>query len=108
MKIYYWMQEEHEDEFEKVPENENFLGLEPKANTTAEGIRDYYQFLVECEDETGMIIHNAKELSKRMIEKFKSSKCYALKTEDDRRNIIAYLKANPGAEPYRMNSSIDY
>lgn len=65
------MQEEHEDEFEKVPETaENFLGLEPKANTTGEGIREYYQFLLECEDETGMIIHNAKELSKSCIFKY--------------------------------------
>ncbi len=97
MKIYYWMDPANAEEYDEVPETEeNFLGLELNEKSTPLAVRDYYQFLVECEDKTRTVIHDAKELSKRMIEKFKASKCYLLKTERDRQEIISYLKNNPG------------
>lgn len=109
MKIYYWMDEEHENEFDVVPETEdNCIGLEPKANTTAEGIRDYYLFLILCADQKGEIQYNPKKLSNEIIERFKSSKCFVEKTEADRQAIIEFIKKNPGTTPYSSNTVVDF
>lgn len=106
MKLYYFNYPEHADEFDKVKEtDENVAGLEPKANATKEAIQSLYRFNVECEDKTNKIIYDADELSKRMIEKFKASKCYSQKTQAERESIIQYLKDNPDVVTDTM---IDY
>ena len=47
MRLYYFMEEEHLDEYDKIAETEdNPLGLEPNAKATPIAIRDYYQFLI--------------------------------------------------------------
>lgn len=106
MKLYYFNYPEHENEYEKVDETEdNVAGLEPKANATKEAIQSLYRFNVECEDKTNKIVYNAKELSNKMIDKFKASKCYLQKTEAERKAIIQYLKDNPEVVE---NNLIDY
>lgn len=101
MKIYYWM--EHPEEYELREEtNDNVLGLEPKGTATKEAIHDLYHFLVIQQDNS--IADNEKELSKRMIDKFKASKCYQEKSEKERLEIIKYLRDNPDSE----NPLIDY
>lgn len=103
------MEEEHEDEFDVVPETEdNCIGLEPKVNTTAEGIRDYYLFLIICADQKGEIQYNPKKLANEIIERFKLSKCFEEKSEEDRKAIIDYIKKNPGVTPYGSNTVIDF
>ena len=101
MKIYYWMK--HPEEYDEVEEtNANVLGLEPKSTATKEAIHDLYHFLVIQQDND--ISYNAKEISKRMIDKFKMSKCYQVKSDDERQEIIKYLVDNPDPE----NPLIDY
>lgn len=96
MKLYYFNYPEHENEYEKIEKTKgNAAGLEPKANASKEAIQSLYRFNVECEDSTNQVVFNANELSKRMIEKFKNSKCYSQKTEAERKAIIQYLKDNP-------------
>lgn len=97
MRIYYWMKEENEKEFDKVSESENFLGLVPNKFAKAEGIRDLYLFLAIAEDKTGKIEFDDKRLSMRIIEMFKESKCYQEKTEAERKEIIDFIRKNSGA-----------
>lgn len=101
MILYYWI--DHPEEYNKVEETENnVLGLEPKEKASKEAIHDLYHFLVIQQDNS--IASNAKELSSRMIDKFINSKCYQYKTEEERKDIIKYLKNNPNPE----NPFIDY
>ena len=96
MILYYFMESEHKNEYYEVPKTKsNRVGLEPTDNASKEAIQSLYRFNVECEDETNMVAYDAKELSRRMIEKFKASKCYKAKSEAERQEIIQYLKDNP-------------
>lgn len=101
MEIFDFMLEEHVDEIKEVPETEeNALGLEPLPNASKEVIQSIYRFNVGAEDST--ITTKPKELSKRMIERFKASECYQSKTEKERQEIIQYLQDNPKPDnPYR-------
>ena len=65
----------------------------PKANVTKEGLHSLYRFEVESED--NYVVDNPEELCKRMVEKFKASKCYNEKTEEERVEIIKYLLSHP-------------
>ena len=94
MKIYCFMKKEYEDEFVRVEKtDENRIGLEPKANASKELIQSIYRFNLESEDSS--VLFHAKELSNRMIEKFKSSECYLLKSDAERQEIIQFLIDNP-------------
>lgn len=107
MKIFYWM--EHPEEYIEVPESEeNILGLELKETSSCKAIQSLLHFLVIREDETNLIQYNAKELSLKMIEKFKETKCYQSKDEKEREEIVKYLNDNPEALPYRTNGWIDF
>ena len=89
MKIYYWM--EHPEEYTEVPQSENNkLGLELNKNSSEKAIQALFHFIVIAEDDTGKIQYNAKALSEKMIEKFKSSKCYEEKPEAETEGIIKY------------------
>lgn len=100
MEIFDFMLEEHANEIKKVPEtNENCLGLEPLPNASKGVIQSIYRFNIGVEDRT--IVCNPKELSKRMIEKFKASECFQSKSIEEREEIIQYLKDNPRPDdPY--------
>jgi hypothetical protein len=90
----------HPEEYDKVPESdENHLGLEPKDTATPEGIRSVYHFEAVIEDKTDRIEYDAKALTNKIIEKFKASKCYKSKTENERKEIIKYIKENTKALP---------
>lgn len=94
MRLYYFMFEEHENEFIKVEESEtNALGLEPADHASKEAIQSVYRFNVNAnvhEDH-----YDAEDISNQMIEMFKNSKCYQAKTEAERQEIIQYLIDNP-------------
>ena len=96
--IYYFVT--HPEEFDEVPETENRLEIIPNATTSLEGIQSWCHYLV-CAEDYGRtdLEYNAAELSRRMIEKFKSSKCYTLKTPAEREKIIKYLNDHPDAKP---------
>lgn len=107
MKIYYWM--EHPEEYNEVPETEeNILGLELNDKTSVKGIQSLLHFLVIAEDTTNLIQYNTSELSKKMIEKFKSADCYKNKTDKEREIVIKYLNEHPDALPFKSNTWIDF
>lgn len=82
----------HEEEFEIIgKKNDPNNTWIPKANATKEGIQSLYRFEVECEDES--VVDDKQELSRRMIEKFKSSECFKHKTDAERQEIIDYLSS---------------
>lgn len=86
---------EHPEEFEPFkydPSNPD-VEMIPKPNVTKEGLQSYYRFLVECEDE--FVVDDKKELCKRMVDKFKNSKCYNFKTDEEKKEIINYLLNHP-------------
>lgn len=51
------------------------------------------------------ILTNAEKLSNYMIEEFKKSSCYNVKTEQERKQIIEYLKENPDEEDADFDTS---
>lgn len=65
----------------------------PNATCSKEGLQSLYRFEVVSEDEYE--IDDKQELCRRMVEKFKASKCYKYKTEEERREIIEYLLSHP-------------
>lgn len=110
MRIFYFMEEEHLDEYDKVDETEcNPIGLVPNAKATPIAIRDYYRYLVEInnhyvgslDEKIEGLVYNKNLLAQTMIEEFKKSKCYISKTKGERINIINYIKKDPLVEiPY--------
>ena len=82
----------HPEEFEPYDFNKDERII-PKANVTKEGLQYIYRFEVESED--NFVVDNPKEICKRMVEKFKASKCYNYKSEEERQEIIKYLMAHP-------------
>lgn len=107
MRLYYFMEEEHLDEYDKIVETEdNPLGLEPNAKATPIAIRDYYQFLISItnhnkenlDEKVEGLMYDKELLSKAMIEAFKKSKCYKLKSEEERNIIINFIKEDPLVE----------
>ena len=107
MKIEYFM--EHPEEYDKVEETDaNVLGLEPKPTASPEAIQSVLHFQVLAENIGTTIEYDAEKLSNLMIERFKQSKCYKLKNEQEREIIIEYLKKNPDAKDKYKNSIINY
>lgn len=102
MRIYDFMLKENRDMTEEVePTEENKVGVEPKENATANVIQSIYRYNLSLIDEHQHF--DAEEISSRMIEMFKSSKCYQLKSESERNEIIEYLKDNPDVDhPYLL------
>ncbi|MBQ8468638.1 MAG: hypothetical protein IJ542_02660 [Clostridia bacterium] len=90
MTFYFW---EHPEEYEILGQDENGSNiLEPKNTATVFGIYSLYRFQVESEDE--LVVENPKELCNRMVQKFKESKCYNFKTQQDKEIIINYLMSH--------------
>ena len=90
MIFYFW---EHPEEFNIIGKDEHGVDiLEPKGTATVFGIYSLYRFQVEAEDE--LVVENKKEMCNRMIQKFKNSKCYHEKSEQDRNIIINYLSSH--------------
>lgn len=83
---------EHPEEFEPYKFGRDKTRI-PKPNVTKEGLQALYRFEVECEDE--LVVRDEKELCRRMVEKFKASKCYNFKTEKERQEIIEFLLSHP-------------
>lgn len=98
MKLFYFMYEENKDEYYEVPETqENMAGLEPKDNASKEAILGLYSYNIGFDEGIGEFAFDGEELSRRMIERFKNSKCYQAKSEEERAEIIQYLIDNPCA-----------
>lgn len=107
MKIEYFM--EHPEEYDKVEEtDDNVLGLEPKSTASPEAIQSVLHFQVLADNIGTIIEYEADRLSQLMIEKFQQSKCYRFKTEQEREEVIKYLKEHPDAKDKYRNSIIDY
>ena len=107
MKIEYFM--EHPEEYDEVEEtDDNVLGLEPKSTASPEAIQSVLHFQVLTENIGTMIEYDAEKLSNLMIEKFKQSKCYSLKSKQEREEIIEYLKKHPESKDKYKNSIINY
>ncbi len=107
MRIYYFVDEEHLNEYDKVEEtNDNPIGLVPNKKATPIAVRDYYRFLVEItnhkngtlDEKIEGLVYNKELLAKTMIDAFKNSKCYQEKSEDDRTKIINFIKKDPLVE----------
>ena len=104
MRFYAWMLDEHRDEFDRVEEtDENPLGLIPNAKATPESIRDYFNYTVivtnhkpmSCDEIEEGLSTDPVRLSARMVEEFEKSECYKHKTEEERKEIIEFLKEEP-------------
>lgn len=65
----------------------------PNAKVTKEGLHSLFRWQIEREEPD--IARNETALCRRMVEKFKESKCYNLKTEEEREEIIEYLLSEP-------------
>lgn len=65
----------------------------PLPTCTKEGLQSLYRFEVEREDE--FVVRDPEEMCRRMVKKFKDSKCYEYKTEAERTEIIEYLLQHP-------------
>lgn len=97
MRIYDFMFEENRHMIEEVERTEtNQIGVEPKGNATPNVIQSIYRFNVSAID--GHRHYDAEEISSKMIEMFKSSKCYEQKTDAERQEIIQYLKDHPDVD----------
>ena len=68
--------------------------------------KNYYQFLISItnhnkenlDEKVEGLMYNKELLSKAMIEAFKKSKCYKLKSEEERNIIINFIKGDPLVE----------
>lgn len=110
MRIYYFVDEEHLGEYDKVEKTDNNpIGLIPNKEATPVAVRDYYRFLVELtnykegtfDEKIEGLVYNKELLSQKMIDAFKNSKCYQEKSEEDRTKIINFIKKDPLVEnPY--------
>ena len=78
MRIYYFVDEEHLGEYDKVEITNH------KNGTLDEKIEG--------------LVYNKELLAKTMIDAFKNSKCYQEKSEDDRTKIINFIKKDPLVE----------
>ena len=107
MRIEYFM--EHPEEYDKVEETDaNILGLEPKSTASPEAIQSVLHFQVLAENIGTTIEYEPEKLSELMIEKFIQSKCYNLKSEQEREKVIEYLKKHSDAKDKYQNSIINY
>ena len=107
MKIEYFM--EHPGEYDKVEETDsNVLGLEPTPTASPEAIQSVLHFQVLAENIGTTIEYEPEKLSNLMIEKFKQSKCYNLKSEQEREEVIKFLREHPDAKDRYQNSIINY
>ncbi len=107
MRLYAFSREEHASEFDRVDVTErNPLGLVPNAKATPESIRDYFNYTVIVNNHRPMSLDEIDEglsadrvrLAKAMVEAFKASECYKVKTEKEREEIIAFIEADPMEE----------
>lgn len=97
MKIFDFMLEENENMIERVEQTEiNPIGIIPKENATPNVIQSIFRFNVSAIDHQKH--YDANEISSRMIEMFKASKCYEQKSDAERKEIIQYLKEHPDVD----------
>lgn len=85
---------EYMDDFE-LDEESNELKLKKTAGK--EAIQCQLRFSI-TKAKYGDIVYNPVKLSEMMIEEFKKSEIYQNKTEEERQEIIQYLKDNPDIE----------
>ena len=109
MRIYYFMLEKNQDQFEQVePTNENPFGILPKANCTPEGIRDYCRYTIEAriskiKDKTKRdrsILYDVEKITNAEINLYKSLKCYKEQTESKRKEVIDFIVKDPLVKEY--------
>lgn len=97
MRIFDFMLEENENMIERIEQTEiNPLGIIPKGNASPNVIQSIYRFNLSAID--GHRHFDANEISSRIIEMFKASKCYEQKSDAERKEIIQYLKEHPDVD----------
>jgi len=103
------MEEKHANEFKEVGKTgANPTGLLPKANCSAEGLRDYFRFTLETMNTTGSdfsdldgdmsVLGNKKVLASKLIEMYKASDVYQKQTPEQRKQAIELMKKDPLVE----------
>lgn len=85
---------EYMNDFE-LDERANELKL--KKTASKEAIQCELRYSIN-KSKYGDIVYNPKKLSEVMIEEFKKLEIYQYKTEEEKREIIQYLKDNPDIE----------
>lgn len=84
----------HEERFEKIELDINKVSIIiPNEKATKEDLQSAFREIVISKDET--IRNNADEICKRMVNEFRQSKVYNLKSKAEKREIEQYLLAHP-------------
>lgn len=67
-----------------------------KATATKEAIQSYFREKADLKQDFELV-RNPDKLSDFMVEEFKKTECYSLKSEEERQEIINFLRDNPEA-----------
>lgn len=101
MMYYHFVFNENQKFYSTTKEtDENPLGLLPKANCPANGIRDYVRVIYEAKNDPKeewdhSIVYDKERLSKALIEEYKKLDCYKEQTEEQRKEVIDLIKKEP-------------
>lgn len=96
----------HKDHFDLVELDPNKISkIIPNEKATKEDLQSAFRKIAVSEDRS-LIKNKDNVLCKRMVELFKESKIYKIKTEEERTEIIDYLLNHPEIiELYTINVS---
>lgn len=109
MRIYYFMLEENQNQFEKVETtSKNQFGILPKVYCTPEDIRDYCRYTIEARiskikdpnKRDKSILYDINKITKAEIDLYKSLKCYQKQSESKRKEVIDYIIKEPLVKEY--------